>query len=157
MVTGIENGGTSSFYHYVWKNGPSRIKSVLVMEDLSNGWKSSFLGADLTKEQIISCLKNTSILHAKYWKNQKVIEQCSAASSNGDMRPGHSSKMTCWMRERIVKDIAGNFEKFKKSEWFSLPNCKLQRDSTHIPHWLTVQPAGRNTIMNWWTNPLLKN
>ena len=150
MVTGIENGGTSSFYHYVWKNGPSRIKSVLVMEDLSNGWKSSFLGADLTKEQIISCLKNTSILHAKYWKNQKVIEQCSAASSNGDMRPGHSSKMTSWMREKIVKDIAGNFEKLKKSEWFSGPYCKLQKDSTNIPTWLTVQPSGRrNMITNF--------
>ena len=147
MIKGIENNGTSSFYHYVWKNGPSNIKSVLVMEDLSNGWKSSSFAAASTKDQLMSCLKNTSVLHAKYWKNQIVIGQCSLASSNGDIRPGHSSKMTCWMRERIVKDIAGSFEKMKKSEWFSGPYCKLQKDSPHIPDWLTIQPIGKVIII----------
>ena len=51
-------------------NKPSNVRSVLVMEDLSD-WRTKVLGTMLEKEEVIMCLKNIAIMHARFWGNKK--------------------------------------------------------------------------------------
>ena len=51
-------------------NKPSNVRSVLVMEDLSD-WRTKALGTMLDKEEVIMCLKHIVIMHARFWGNKK--------------------------------------------------------------------------------------
>ena len=51
---GIDDNGNSSFTQYVIQNKPPRVRSVLVIEDLSH-WKSLTACTCLTKEEVIAC------------------------------------------------------------------------------------------------------
>ena len=49
------------------------VRSVLLIEDLSE-WKSkicTILPFVLTKDEVIMCLKNMAIMHARVWGNKK--------------------------------------------------------------------------------------
>ena len=66
LTIGLDDNGNSSFTEYVLLNGPVKTKMVMVMEDLG-GWKSSSAGIPIAKEELVLCLKNVAILHAKFW------------------------------------------------------------------------------------------
>ena len=51
-------------------NKPSNVRSVLVMEYLSD-WRTKVLGTMLDKEEAIMCLKNIAIMHARFWGDKK--------------------------------------------------------------------------------------
>ena len=46
------------------------MRSVLLMEDLSN-WQTKVLVTMLDKEEVIMCLKNVAIMHARFWGDKK--------------------------------------------------------------------------------------
>ena len=71
----MDDKGNNSFSKYVVMNRPSKVRSILVMEDLSD-WKTKVIGLNLTKDEVITCLKNIAILHARFWgEKQKDIEE----------------------------------------------------------------------------------
>ena len=51
-------------------NKPSPVKSILVMEDLSD-WKVKIVGTMLSQNEIILCLKNIACMHARFWGEKK--------------------------------------------------------------------------------------
>ena len=65
----MDDNGNSSFTEYVILNGPIHTKLAMVMEDLS-GWTSAPPGYPISKDQMILCLKNVSILHARFWSEK---------------------------------------------------------------------------------------
>ena len=70
FLTGLEDHGDTNFARYVLMNKPSRVRSVLVMEDLSD-WKTIVVGKMLSKDEVIMCLKNIAIMHARFWGDKK--------------------------------------------------------------------------------------
>ena len=69
-MTGLDDKGDNSFARYVVMNKPSRVKSVLVMEDLAD-WKNNTLGAILPKDEAIMCFRNIAKMHAIFWGEKK--------------------------------------------------------------------------------------
>ena len=66
----MDDKGDRNFARYVVMNKPSRVRSILVMEDLS-AWKTRVAGTMLTKDEIIMCVKNIAIMYARFWGDQK--------------------------------------------------------------------------------------
>ena len=66
----MDDKGDRNFARYVVMNKPSRVRSILVMEDLS-AWKTKVAGSMLTKDEIIMCVKNIAIMYARFWGDQK--------------------------------------------------------------------------------------
>ena len=71
ILIGLDDKGDNNFVRFVFMNKPSRVQSVLLMEDLSE-WKNKVLTM-LTKDEVIMCLKNMAIMHARFWGNKKKI------------------------------------------------------------------------------------
>ena len=69
-MTALDDKGDSSLARYVIMNKPSRVRSVLVMEDLSE-WKTIVVGTMLNKDEVIMCLKNIAVMHARFWGDKK--------------------------------------------------------------------------------------
>ena len=67
---GLDDQGNSNFFQYVVMNKPSGVKSILVMEDLSD-WKVKIVGTMLSQNEIILCLKNIACMHARFWGEKK--------------------------------------------------------------------------------------
>ena len=66
----MDDKGDSGLARYVIMNKPSRVRSVLVMEDLSE-WKTIVVGTMLNKDEVIMCLKNIAVMHARFWGDKK--------------------------------------------------------------------------------------
>ena len=66
----MDDKGDNNFARYVLMNKPSRVRSILVMEDLS-AWKTKVAGSMLTKDEIIMFVKNIAIMYARFWGDQK--------------------------------------------------------------------------------------
>ena len=70
FYTALDDKGDRNFASYVIMNKPSKVRSVLVMEDLSD-WKTIVVGTMLKKEELIMCLKNIAAMHARFWGDKK--------------------------------------------------------------------------------------
>jgi len=68
----LDDKGDNNFARYVVMNKPSRVKSVLVMEDLAD-WKNNTLGAILSKDEAIMCFRNIAKMHAIFWGEKKKL------------------------------------------------------------------------------------
>ena len=68
----MNDKGDSNFARYVVMNKPSRVRSVLVMEDLAN-WKNKPVGTLLSKEESMMCFRNIAKMHAAFWGDKKKI------------------------------------------------------------------------------------
>ena len=68
----MEDNGNNSFFNYVVMNKPSKVRSVLVMEDLAD-WKNKAIGTMLTKDEGIMCFRNIAKMHAKFWGDKKKV------------------------------------------------------------------------------------
>ena len=105
IFSGLDDNGYSSFTEYVILNGPAQTKLAMVMEDLS-GWTSAPPGYPITKDQMILCLKNVSILHARFWgeKGKSICDilKIGPSKTDQDMRPAHYNKVAKMMRKGIV-------------------------------------------------------
>ena len=66
----MDDKGDSGLARCVIMNKPSRVRSVLVMEDLSE-WKTIVVGTMLNKDEVIMCLKNIAVMHARFWGDKK--------------------------------------------------------------------------------------
>ena len=75
FLAGMDDKGNNSFSKYVVMNKPSQVRSILVMEDLSD-WKTKVVGIKLSTHEVITCLKNIAIMHARFWgEKQKDIKK----------------------------------------------------------------------------------
>ena len=112
----MDDNGYSSFTEYVILNGPAQTKLAMVMEDLS-GWTSAPPGYPITKDQMILCLKNVSILHARFWgeKGKSICDilKIGPSKTDQDMRPAHYNKVAKMMRKGIVSST-DNIKKRQK-------------------------------------------
>ena len=70
FLAGMDDKGNNSFSKYVVMNRPSKVRSILVMEDLSD-WKTKVVGIKLSTDEVITCLKNIAIMHARFWGEKK--------------------------------------------------------------------------------------
>ena len=67
---GLEDKGNRNFAKYVVLNKASTVRTILLMEDLSD-WRTKVLGTMLEKDEAILCLKNIAIMHARFWGDKK--------------------------------------------------------------------------------------
>ena len=139
---GIDDNGNSSFTQYVIQNKPPRVRSVLVIEDLSH-WKSLTACTCLTKEEVIACLKNISILHAKSWGNKEIFDSLGPSKADTDARMAHYSKFAAFRRKRqlsSVNSVQNKIKKFLSTEWIEHSSMRLPK-GTPTPDWLTIEPT----------------
>ena len=108
------------------------------MEDLGS-WQSFAPGMDMSKEQGISCLQNVAILHAKFWENEKAMNEFGPSKFDKQFRLGHYNKIASKIRKSKVENIQGVFEKLLEGEWPSNTWARIQKDGV-IPDWLTIAP-----------------
>ena len=68
----MDDKGDANFARYVVMNKPSRVRSVLVMEDLSD-WKNKTVGTFLSRDEAMMCFRNIAKMHATFWSDKKKI------------------------------------------------------------------------------------
>ena len=104
IFIGLDDNGNSSFTQIVILNGPTKTKLIMLMEDLSH-WKSATPGYPISKEQMILCLKNVAILHAKFWglKNLDSLN-IGIGKAEQDLRPAVYQKMSKLFLKKLVKN-----------------------------------------------------
>ena len=134
FLAGMDDKGNNSFSKYVVMNRPSKVRSILVMEDLSD-WKTKVVGTKLSTDEVITCLKNIAIMHARFWgEKQKDIKKYleydifflfyhfqffemilkiffdrlpPAQSNDKEMRPSkYHSKFSAWKRKKFLSSPA---------------------------------------------------
>ena len=100
---GLDDNGNSSFTQHVILNGPPQTKLVMIMEDLSH-WKSAPAGYPISKEQMILCLKNVAILHAKFWglKDTDTLN-IGIAKTEQDGRPAAHKMLSRLFLKKLAK------------------------------------------------------
>ena len=133
LIIGLDDDGNSSFTEYVLLNGPVKTKMVMVMEDLS-GWKSNPTEIYIAKEEMILCLKNVAILHAKFWgeKGKNIMEEknIGPCKTEKDWRSARYSKIQHFRLKKLVASSSafkkklspiqklGNTFSYKNTKWF---------------------------------------
>ena len=100
-------------------------------------WKSFPPIEPLSQDQIRLSLKNISSLHAKFWKDQKIIEDYEPAESEHDFRSGKYSK--------VRKNINKYFTKVTQGKWKTHGAKRLPRGSV-VPSWMTIEASGKGFI-----------
>ena len=139
---GIEDGGKSNFFNFVIQNKPSKIKSVLILEDMTS-WKSLPAGAKLTKQQMVAALKNVAIIHGNFWGNKEVFDVFGLTKlTEKDTRQFKYNKLAAFKRKRYCSSsnsFEKNSEKILCSEWPECGMMKLPKD-VDKPDWLTIEP-----------------
>ena len=153
---GMEDGGKSGFYHYVIQNKVSKIKSVLILEDLSS-LKSFPACVSFTSQEMIAALKNIAVMHGKLWGNKEIFDIFGACKSERDNRSYRYNRMAKFKRKRYCKN-SNSFKKFSdkisSSEW---PENIMMRLPKNVdkPDWLTIEPLedGSYVVMN---DPMVK-
>ena len=143
LTIGLDDNGNSSFTEYVLLNGPVKTKMVMVMEDLS-GWKSNPTEIYIAKEEMILCLKNVAILHAKFWgeKGKNIMEEknIGPCKTEKDWRSARYSKIQHFRLKKLVAS-SGAFKKKLSpiQKWASHFLTKIPSGSI-VPPWLTIEP-----------------
>ena len=127
-------------------NSPSKIKSAILMEDLS-GWKSIAPAIPLSKENSIACLKSISALHAKFWKDKKMIEETQISFIESDTRAANASKISYYLRKQIVNNVQKYCKKLIEGEWKLYKGMRLPKTSV-LPDWMTVDLSGNTFFQN---------
>lgn len=138
---GIEDKGDRGFGSSVLLDKPTKVKSVILMEDMK-GWRSSAPGVTISKKDAILCVKNVAILHATFWgENEKdVKEKFGPSKSEKDYRPGAHSKAQAKFRKFNFKTdkIQKSVNKIIDSDWKTSPMTTIRKGSMS-PDWLTVE------------------
>jgi hypothetical protein len=146
---GIKDQGARGFATSVILNMPTKVKTVVLMEDMKD-WRSSSVGIPVSNQDANLCFRNVSILHAKFWgENLKDIKsRFKPSKTERDFRPASYTKFHSILNkinfstDRIKKYIS----KARDSDWKTDPMTSLKKDSPLIPHWLTVQPLEDGTL-----------
>ena len=116
----MDDNGNSSFTKHVILDGPTLTKSVMIMEDLSC-WKSASPSNPISKEQMVSCLKNVAVLHAKFWGLKNVDSlNIGISKVEQDTRQAAYQKMAKTVLKKLVKS-PNLFRKVQNS----MLKCKL--------------------------------
>ena len=116
----MDDNGNSSFTKHVILDGPTLTKSVMIMEDLSC-WKSASPSNPISKEQMVSCLKNVAVLHAKFWGLKNVDSlNIGVSKVEQDTRQAAYQKMAKTVLKKLVKS-PNLFRKVQNS----MLKCKL--------------------------------
>ena len=135
--------GKSSFTQYVIFNKPPKIRSVILMEDMGT-WKSMTNAQKLSKSQVMSCLKNVAILHAKFWKDEKSFQAFGLAKAEKDQVTARHSKFAYKMRQKSIAKIGTMKKKLLEGIWPSALPMRLPEESLK-PDWLTVHLGDNGT------------
>merc|ERR1712156_172893 len=159
---GLEDHGDTNFARYVLMNKPSRVRSVLVMEDLSD-WKTIVVGKMLSKDEVIMCLKNIAIMHARFWGDKKkdiseYLKSPAAQTYDKEYRPAkYDSKISAWKRKRFLATsttVKKGIDKICESEWKTHFSMQIPKTSK-LPDWFT-QPASENGSYSALDDPMVK-
>ena len=137
IFIGLDDNGNSSFTQIVILNGPTKTKLIMLMEDLSH-WKSATPGYPISKEQMILCLKNVAILHAKFWGlNNLDSLNIGIGKAEQDLRPAAYQKMSKLFLKKLVKN-----PNMLRKALNSLLKCELLTKWFHkFPKYLKNQRA----------------
>ena len=120
FIIGLDDNGNSSFTKHVLLDGPTLTKSVMIMEDLSC-WKSASPSYPISKEQMVLCLKNVAVLHAKFWGLKNVDSlNIGISKVEQDTRQASYQKMAKTVLKKLVKS-PNLFRKVQNS----MLKCKL--------------------------------
>ena len=147
FIQGMESkgNGKSSSFEYIVMNSPSKVKSAILMEDLGS-WKSIAPAIPLSKETSIASLKSISALHAKFWKDKKMIEETQTSFIESDTRAANSSKISYYLRKQIVNNVQ-KYSKKINGEWKLYKGMRLPKTSV-LPDWMTVSLSGNIFLQN---------
>ena len=113
------------------------------MEDMGT-WKSMTSDQKLSKCQVMSCLKNVAILHAKFWKDEKLLQVFGLAKAEKDQLTARHSKLAYKMRKKSIAQIGVMKKKLMERNWPSALPMRLPEDSLK-PDWLTVPSSEDGT------------
>jgi len=143
----LDDKGDSSLARYVIMNKPSRVRSVLVMEDLSE-WKTIVVGTMLTKDEVIMCLKNIAVMHARFWGDKKkdieeFLKLPSARNFDKEYRPAkYNSKISAWKRKRFLSSPASvkkQLDHILDGDWKAHYSMRIPK-TCKLPDWFTLAP-----------------
>ena len=136
--------GKSSFFQYVIWNSSCKVKSVILMEDLSS-WQSFAPCVVLTKDCAIMSLKNNSALHAKFWKDKKAIDESRPAATEVETRAAYVSKFRYCSRKKMIKNLKKYSDKLLTGPWHCDSSMTMPRNSD-LPHWMSITTSGKSYI-----------
>lgn len=87
----------------------------------------------MSRDQISLSLKNISALHAKFWKDQKTMQESEPSKSEDDNR-GDPGKMKKTIDELLQKVV--------KSKWKNHGATRPFSDDV-VASWMTIEVSGR--------------
>ena len=102
----------------------------------------------MSKDEAKLCLKNISVLHAKFWKDKKTIEESEPPGSDGDTRAGYYSKYSYYTRKSVVNNIQKYVKNTKEGKWGEYKALKLPREGSVLPYWMTIELSGKFTFID---------
>ena len=140
FFTGLNARGKSSFFQYVMLNSSCKVKSVILMEDLSS-WQSFAPCVVLTKDHAIMSLKNNSALHAKFWKDKKAIDESRPAATEVETRAAYVSKSRYRSRKKIIKNLKKYSDKLLTGPWHCDSSMTMPKNSD-LPYWMSITSSG---------------
>ena len=142
--TGLIDGGNQGFFTDTILQGPHKIRTITLMQDMQ-GWKSQMIGIHhLNFDQAVAILENAAVLHGNFWgdKNKNVWENFFPSNSELELRRASHSKFASMKRNKIVssqtnlqKTIKKMLKNWDSNQWFGIPKEDL------LPSWVTSKPA----------------
>ena len=144
----LNDQGNSNFIQFVILKKPSKVKTVMIMEDLSD-YKSLCALSSLSRKQVIACLKNVAILHGKFWKNKEMADIFGFCKTEREVRSTRYSKLAAWKRKLNFSNAEAAkkiIDKFLSTEWMEHSSMKLPK-GIPVPDWLTINPSNDGSFV----------
>ena len=155
---GGNNKKERGFMASVVFNTPTKVKSVILMEDLKD-YRSSAVGRILEKEDALLCMKNVAVLHAKFWgdNDKELKSKFRICNSESNYRGAAHNKMSKYMRNQKVSSsekVQDQIKKGMESEWKTSQLMVLDNDAKK-PSWFCAEPL-ENESFSVLDDPIVK-
>ena len=146
---GANNKKERGFVSSVVFNTPTKVKSVILMEDMA-GYRSSAVGHILAKEDAILCMKNVAILHAKFWgdKELEAKSKFRIANTEKQYRGAAYNKMSKYMRSQKMSSsekMQAQIRKGMRSDWRTCEFMTIKPDGKK-PAWFRAEPLENDSF-----------
>ena len=153
--TGINDISDRSEFSTVILNKPSKLKCIILVEDLS-AWKSEtilspLLAGGLRRDYLENMLKNIAIFHATFW-GEKAESLPKSFKEPANIEASHCraathSRYMAWKRKNCVSSTSSLQKMLKKgvSQWSKHKWMSLHKD-VKKPFWITISPLPDGSI-----------
>ena len=137
------NKGERGFIASVVLNSPSKLKSVILMEDMVQ-YRSSAVELTLSKEDATLCMKNVAILHATFWGDNlnSVKDGLKYSFTEKQYRGATHNKITKAMRRKLISSpekLMKTINKAISSEWRT-SDFMILKEHDAKPDWFRAEP-----------------